>query len=100
MISTPIACTLTDAALRKRRAGILTRMAGAVRERRDLAEGIAFRFDADGGTLAQLAEVIDLERQCCAFLRFRLTVEPEGGPVWLEMTGPEGTREFVTALFE
>ena len=40
---------------------------------------------------------VDLERRCCAFLRFELTVEPGGGPVWLELTGPPGTREFLQA---
>jgi hypothetical protein len=32
------------------------------------------------------------------FLRFAITVEPDGGPVCLELTGPRGTREFVAAL--
>jgi hypothetical protein len=27
----------------------------------------------------------------------RLTVEPGDGPVWLELTGPSGTREFLEA---
>ena len=44
-----------------------------------------------------LATFIDLERRCCAFLRFRLTVEPGEGPIWLELTGPPGTREFLAA---
>jgi hypothetical protein len=29
-----------------------------------------------------------------------MTVEPDLGPVLLELTGPPGTREFVSALFE
>ncbi len=45
--------------------------------------------------MALLGEFIQLERQCCPFLRFQLTVEPGGGPIWLELTGPPGTREFL-----
>jgi hypothetical protein len=45
-----------------------------------------------------IARVMDAERQCCRFLRFQLTVEPDGGPVLLDLTGPPGTREFSSAL--
>jgi hypothetical protein len=55
------------------------------------------RVTADN-TLGLIARAIDAERQCCRFLRFRVTVEPDEGPILLELTGPEGTREFLTAL--
>lgn len=29
---------------------------------------------------------------------FQITVEPAGGPISLELTGPHGTKEFVAAL--
>jgi hypothetical protein len=29
-----------------------------------------------------------------------IDVEPDGGPIYLELSGPPGTREFVTALLE
>jgi hypothetical protein len=45
--------------------------------------------------LALLGEFSQLESQCCPFLRFQLTVELGGGPVWLELTGPPGTRDFL-----
>jgi hypothetical protein len=41
---------------------------------------------------------MNTERHCCRFLRFVLTVEPGGGPMWLETTGPEGTVEFLETL--
>ena len=44
------------------------------------------------------AAVIDAERRCCRFLRFVLIVEPDDGPLWLELTGPEGTEDFLSAL--
>jgi hypothetical protein len=28
------------------------------------------------------------------------TVEPDDGPISLDLTGPEGTREFLAAIFE
>jgi hypothetical protein len=33
-------------------------------------------------------------------LRFGITVEPDTGPVSLEVRGPAGTREFLTGLLD
>jgi len=70
---------------------------GDVQEIQPLDNGYLFRFKADESTLGDLMRVVRLERQCCRFLRFRLTVEPDGGPVWLELTGPSGTKAFIEA---
>src|SRR6266571_2728920 len=99
MTDLPVACTLTEPERRRRREELLDRVVGRVHERRSLDDGYAFRFATDDLSLADLLEMIRLERQCCAFLRFRLTVEPGGGPVWLELTGPAGTKEFFGSVF-
>ena len=56
------------------------------------------------GVQSQLAliseEMIDRLRLCCPFMRFRLTIEPGNGPALLELTGPEGTKDFLRALFD
>jgi hypothetical protein len=56
------------------------------------------RFRAGTETLATLARMVDAERQCCRFLRFVITVEPDDGPVLLELSGPAGTRDFIAGL--
>jgi hypothetical protein len=64
---------------------------------------IDLRRDLDRvyGKLQILEHVlIDAERQCCRFLRFALTVEPDAGPIRLEFTGPRGAQAFVEALPE
>lgn len=94
-----IACALDEAALRERRSGLLADVGRRVIERRETEEGFAFRFLAgDASLLGDIARVIALERQCCPFLRFRLTVEPGGGPVWLEVSGQAGTKEYLRGL--
>ena len=62
-------------------------------ERCDVPHGYRFRFPSD--TFEKLTLFVSRERNCCPFLTFSFTVTPAGGPVWLEMTGPEGTREFL-----
>lgn len=91
----PVACTLSEPDLAKRRAGLFTDLARRRQEVRWLSEGIALRYGSEQGTLALLGEFIQLEHQCCPFLRFQLTVESGGGPIWLELTGPPGTRDFL-----
>jgi hypothetical protein len=93
----PVACSLTEPELASRRAGVLADVRRSRREARWLPDGVALRFDAGAESLAMLATFIDLERQCCAFLGFRLTIEAGGGPVWLTLTGPPGTRAFLEA---
>jgi hypothetical protein len=91
----PVACTLSEPELAKRRAGLFADLARRRQEARWLSEGITLRYNSEQGTLALLGEFIELERQCCPFLRFQLTIEPGGGPIWLELTGPPGTRDFL-----
>jgi hypothetical protein len=95
MTDLPVVCRLTSPELRERRAAVLTLLRAHMRERVPLAAGYRLRFDAAGGVLAALAALIEAERECCPFLRFQLTIEPAQGPVWLEISGPEGTREFL-----
>jgi len=93
----PVACSLSEPDLAARRAGVLAAIRRDQQEARWLPDGVALRFAAEPDRLATLAAFIDLEYRCCAFLCFRLTVEPGGGPIWLELTGPPGTRDFLAA---
>ncbi len=97
MAELPVACTLTEPELAARRAGVLGDVRRSAQEARWAADGVQLRFAAEAETLSLLATFVDLERRCCAFLRFEITVEPGDGPVWLTLTGPPGTREFLQA---
>ena len=100
MTDLPIACSLTPDALQARRAGLLSDLLRRTDGREDLPDGVRLRFVPTGETLSTIARAVEAERHCCRFLRFGITIEPDGGPVVLELTGPPGTREFVTALLE
>ena len=97
--SLPIACSLTSAELQERRSSLLQTVRSAVLEVKELDDGYAYSFPSEGKWLRELVSLIELERQCCPFLRFRLTVEANGGPMWLDLTGPEGTKEFLVSTF-
>ena len=95
MTRLPVACTLSEPDVAKRRAGLFADLTRRRQETCWMPEGIALRYSSEPGTLALLGEFIQVESQCCPFLRFQLTVGPGGGPIWLELTGPAGTREFL-----
>ena len=94
----PVVCTLTPETMATRKANLLLGLVRRADGRDDTAVGVRFRFPSDA--LSVLAATVDAERQCCRFLRFDITVEPDGGPIWLELAGPPGTREFLSALLE
>ena len=94
----PIACTLTPHEMAERASTLLPKLLSRAREFQDLADGVRVRFDATSETLQDITVVIDAERQCCRFLQFQLTVEPDGGPLWLEVSGPPGTKDFLAGL--
>jgi hypothetical protein len=100
MTDLPVACTLSPAAFRARRQGLLSELLRRADEHQETPEGHRLRFAANEDMLETIARVVDAERQCCRFLRFRIIVEPDGGPIVLELTGPLGTREFISALLD
>lgn len=61
----------------------------------ELPSGYAYRFRADA--IEPPARFLANERKCCPFLTFELTVSADAGPVWLRMSGPEGTRAILDA---
>lgn len=96
----PVVCTLTPEALEARRLGLLSELANSIEDYEQLADGIRLRFAATSETLTTIARAVEAERHCCRFLRFSITVEPDGGPVFLELTGPQGTGEFLAGLLD
>jgi hypothetical protein len=96
----PIACTLGPEAVKARRDDLIGGLVRRADQRLDLPDGYRVRFASGADLLPEIARVIGIERQCCRFLTFQLTIEPDGGPIWLEFTGPPGTREFLAGLMD
>jgi len=97
--SLPIACTLSDAEMRERRETVLRKVRSAVSDVKEIENGYAFEFASGGDVIMELAHLIDLEHRCCPFLKFQLTIEPGAAVVRLDLTGPEGTKDFLSEIF-
>jgi hypothetical protein len=96
----PLACDLSaiPAAERAQHAAIVQQWRSRVRSTRELPGGVAYRFDPDAAILLTLAEFVARERLCCPFFRFQIELEP-GGPLWLRLSGPDGTQDFIRDAF-
>lgn len=96
--STPLAC-VPDAIPAAKRSAHFTLLHSLFSETLEamesLPDGYSFRFPPSA--LESLSRFILNERRCCPFLVFSLEVSPAEGPVFLRITGPEGTREFLEA---
>jgi hypothetical protein len=94
----PIACALDLTELARRRDTLLPGVIARADQAEVLPDGARWRFTASSDLMLALATMIDAERRCCPFLRFQVLAEPDNGPVWLEVTGPAGTRDFLEHL--
>ena len=94
----PIACRLNPFELFARRDTLLPGVIARAEQSEVLPDGRRWRFKPSSELLLALAAMIDAERRCCPFLRFQVLAEADNGPVWLEVTGPKGTREFLERL--
>lgn len=95
---TPIACSLTAAEGRQREQMLQREVFSGIQEIRELPDGYALRYPGDAAWLDTLSDFIRFERECCPFFTFELRCEPERGPLWLRLRGPEGVKGFVAGM--
>ncbi len=85
----PVACNWAalTAEQQERQRALLGQLRADVKEVRELDDGYAFGHSPDRAVLLAIAEFVANERLCCPFFEFGITVERDGGPVWLRITG-------------
>lgn len=93
-------CNLTSPELQKRKEVVLQSLREKMVEKKELANGFAFKFSGDDVMLDELTEFIKTERKCCNFFTFNLSLIGSQNAAWLEITGGEGVKEFITVELE
>lgn len=94
--STELSCKLTSKDLQERKATIIASLKKQVLEKKELQNGYAYRFSGTEKIMDDLIEFIKTERQCCDFFTFTLTFSGDGTEAWLELTGPDGSKDFIS----
>ena len=94
----PVACCLTDSDFRKRKATLLAQFKRAVVATEELPDGYVFHVPGDKKSMGVVWEAIVAERECCPFLTFELSAQPNMGPVSVRVTGPAGSKDFLKTI--
>ncbi len=96
--SIELACSLTDAELRERRAMMRKALLPHVVDCRLRGLELARVFSNVEASRSEVEQFVDLERQCCGFLTF--TISPPGEKLTLNIEGPEGSQSTLKVLAE
>lgn len=96
----PIACDLSrlNESQRRREQELLRKLRGQWVREAETDDGVWLSMPADIAELAELGELLGLERLCCPFLKFQLEVTREER-CRLYIAGPPGARDFVLMEF-
>jgi hypothetical protein len=93
--SLPMVCTLGAREQLQRREELLSGLFTGIQRVEELADGFAICFPGDRQWAERLLEFVAFERECCPFMTFELAFEPEQGPIWLRLRGPDGVKKFI-----
>ena len=88
-----VTCKLTSPELRKRKEVVIAALKSKLLGKQELADGYKYKFDVTDEMLDQLTAFIKSERACCDFFDFTIALSDK--IVWLSITGPAGTKDFI-----
>lgn len=91
-----LSCKLTTPELQKRKETVIASLKQKVLDKKELTNGYAYKFSGTDEILDELTEFIKTERVCCDFFTFGLSVSGDKSEAWLELTGVDGAKDFIT----
>jgi len=94
--TTELSCKLSSPEMLQRKETVLASLKNQIIERKELKDGYAFKFKGTDAVLDELTEFIKTERTCCDFFIFNLSVSGDKSEIWLEITGVDGAKDFIT----
>ena len=97
----PIACDFgaLSSAQRTREQALLAEFRRKFRDAQETDQGYRVVIPDDPLVLSRLGELVALERLCCPFLAFDLSIPAERGRVTLHIYGRPGTKSFLRSEF-
>ena len=90
-----LCCLLTSKELQQRKLIVLNSLKTQILSGKELSDGYSFTFPGNDAVLDELNEFIKTERACCPFFTFQLVVPGSGNEAQLNLTGPNGVKDFI-----
>ena len=94
-----ISYPFTKEAAESIREPLLSVVLDLIKSVQEVEDGYLLSFGREPHVLPQLAQLMQVERVTNPFIRMSLTMESKDGPVKLELSGPEGTKDFLFTDF-
>jgi hypothetical protein len=90
-----LSCKLTTPELQERKRTVIAELKSLVLERKEVENGIQYKFESSDRLIDLVSNFIKTERLCCDFFDFSLDVAADTAFMWLKLSGPDGTQEFI-----
>lgn len=90
-----LTCKLTTPELQQRKKTVIAELKSQVLDKVETDQGFKYKFEGSDKMLDLLNSFIKTERLCCDFFVFSLTASSDTKFTWLELSGPEGTKDFI-----
>ena len=95
-----LSCKLTTPELQQRKKTVIAELKNLLLEKTETENGFKYKFGNSDTMLDLLTDFIKTERMCCDFFTFNLSVSGDNDFAWLELSGPNGTKEFIKEEIE
>jgi len=95
MFNGVLQCTLTDKELVKRKEILRDQIFSRVSERKENTDGIVYYFEYDKHLLNKVLEHIQIEKECCPFFKFDISILPFNKGIVLGISGSEAAIEML-----
>jgi hypothetical protein len=99
-MSDGINCKLSHLEFRERKATMIAELKSLAIARIEIPNGYQYTFSGSDQLIDLLVAFIKALRQCANFMEFKLTTKDPAGHTLLELTGPEGVKEFIDQQIE
>ena len=90
--SDAVVCTLSASEIRERLDELRPRMLDLITTVQETDDGYTIGFAP--GSIDTVREFVAFESKCCGFMTYTID-DSSGRVIWLGLSGPEGTKEFV-----
>lgn len=90
-----LTCKLSTPELQERKRTVIAELKILVKERKEERDAVLYKFESTDKNIDLVSSFIKTERLCCDFFQFRLDVESDSEFMWLQLSGPEGVKDFI-----
>ena len=91
-----LTCKLMPEEMRLYKESVLASLKNKIIDKKELPNGYAFKFPGSDSVVDELIGFIKAERECCDFFVFNLSISGDKSEAWLQLTGVEGAKDFIT----